>query len=377
MTVIYVAPEELEAVARSMSEAADEVEHCGRELMRVAVDAPSYEGQYGPWLEAMAVADDHDTRLMAEEIRERAHNLLSTAGAFRDADALDALGYVAWAATVRRLVEADYDSTGLVADWLRGPGRPPQIALNEWNLLTEDERRAILEGAWNSQWLWAHPAALAAVLTNDREGRDYLEQTALPQLSNSPSGRAVIEALLEHAPVKMLIIPEFARDISEWVQAHTGYGLPNLQLFGRFVIMYSPSQPGYIFAHEAVHLLARQSGVDPWSVAGGGGRPGFSLEMEREAYIVDHTIRLEAPHANEILTPDELRSRLRILAGYDNNAAFEMVKSIGRGDYDWFPPGNEPPRYWRADLRALGLPSGVIQAIEDAAQFPPLVPRPR
>ncbi|HEY4666020.1 MAG TPA: hypothetical protein VIH26_01830 [Anaerolineales bacterium] len=366
MTVIYVAPEELEAVARGMSEAADEVEHCGRELMRAAVDAPSYEGQYGPWLEAMAVADDHDTRLTAEEIRERAHNLLSTAGAFRDADALDALGHVAWAATVWRLVEADYDPTGLVADWLRGPGRPPQIALNEWNQLTEGERQAILEGAWNPQWLWAHPAALAAVLTDDREGQEYLEQTALPQLSNSPTGRAVIEALLEHAPVKMLIIPEFARDISEWVQTHTGKGLPNLQPFGRLVIMYSPSQPGHIFAHEAIHLMARQTGVDPWSIAGGIGRPGFSLQMEREAMIVESTIKfeLETRATERQLISEDIRVLTNL---QDHQAAFAKVDELGGQVYGWFPEGNTPVRDWRADLLDLGLGQETIVAIVEAA----------
>ena len=300
MTVIYVAPEELEAVARSMSEAADEVEHCGRELMRVAADAPSYEGQYGPWLEGMAVADDHDTRLMAEEIRERAAHLLQTAGAFRDADALDLLGYGAWATTLRRVVDADHDPTGLVAGWLREFGRPPQIPLNEWNLLTEDERRAILEGAWNSQWLWAYPAALAAVLTNDQEGREYLEQTALPQLSNSPSGRAVIEALLEHAPVRVIIAPDVVEDPQSWLRDHNLEWLGDLlkqagkevdtqleRLFGikglegllanglgaslqpasRNIIMISESEAGHVFAHEAVHLLARVSGVDPLTIA--------------------------------------------------------------------------------------------------------------
>lgn len=408
MTVIYVAPEELEAVARSMSEAADEVEHCGRELMRVAADAPSYEGQYGPWLEGMAVADDHDTRLMAEEIRERAHNLLSTAGAFRDADALDALGYVAWAATVRRLVEADYDPTGLVADWLRGPGRPPQIALKEWNLLTEEERQAILEGAWDSQWLWAHPAALAAVLTSDREGQEYLEQTALPQLSNSPTGRAVIEALLEHAPVRVIIAPEVVEDPQTWLRdrnlewlgdwlKQAGKELDNLfgtRLFGavsgsgldaslqpasRNIIMISENEPGHVFAHEAVHMLARVSGVDPLTIAGAfgpeGHQPGFSLAMEREAYVVEWTIRLEAPHPSDDV--DELRVQLRKLAGYDTNAAFEVVKGIGGGQYDWFPIGNDPPRHWRADLLALGLGSQVVEAIEDAAQFPPPPPLQR
>ena len=160
MTIIYVTPDELETVARSLSEAADEVKRCGQELLRVAMDAPIYEGQYGPWLEAMAAEDDHDTRLMAEEIRERSNHLVWTAGAFRDADELDLLGYGAWAAALRRVVEADHDPTGLIAGWVRALGRPPQIPLKEWGLLTEEERQAILEGAWDSQWLWAHPAAL-------------------------------------------------------------------------------------------------------------------------------------------------------------------------------------------------------------------------
>jgi hypothetical protein len=366
MAVIYVAPEELEAVARSMSEAADEVEHCGRELMRVAADAPSYEGQYGPWLEAMAVADDHDTRLMAEEIRERAHHLLQTAGAFRDADALDFLGYGAWATTLRRVVDADHDPTGLVAGWLRVLGHPPQIPLKEWNLLTEEDRRAILEGAWDSQWLWAHPAALAAVLTDDREGQEYLETTALPQLSNSPTGRAVVEALLEHAPVEMVIIPEFVRDISEWVEAQTGRGLPNLQPFGRLVIMYSPSQPGYIFAHEAVHLMARQTGVDPWSIAGGGGQPGFSLQMEREAMIVESTIKfeLETRATERQLISEDIRVLTNL---QDHQAAFAKVDELGGQVYGWFPEGNTPVRDWRADLLDLGLGQETIVATVEAA----------
>ena len=375
MTVISVAPEELETVARSMLESADEVEHCGRELLGVAAAAPSYDGQYAPWLEVMATEDDHDTRLLAEEMRVHANELLGIAGAFRDADLLDALGHGGWAVAIRRIVDAGHDPTGLTADWLGRLGRPPGINPHEWNLLTPEEKQPILEGAWNSAWLWANPASLAAALTNDREGQEYLERTALPQLSNSPTGRAVVEALLEHAPVKMVFLPGPVRDISEWVRAHTGSGLANLQLFGRLVIMYDPSQPGHIFAHEAVHLLARQAGVEPWSILGDRERPGFSLQMEREAMIVDHTIQIETPPRR--FGVQELRSQLRTLAGDDASAAFQLIKRLYAPHYDSFPPGYEPPRHWRADLLALGLGPEVIQAIEDEGQFPPPPPPPR
>jgi len=204
------------------------------------------------------------------------------------------------------------------------------------------------------------------VLTDDREGQEYLEQTALPQLSNSPTGRAVIEALLEHAPVKMLIIPEFARDISEWVQTHTGKGLPNLQPFGRLVIMYSPSQPGHIFAHEAIHLMARQTGVDPWSIAGGSGRPGFSLQMEREAMIVESTIKfeLETRATERQLISEDIRVLTNL---QDHQAAFAKVDELGGQVYGWFPEGNTPVRDWRADLLDLGLGQETIVAIVEAA----------
>lgn len=230
----------------------------------------------------------------------------------------------------------------------------------------------------------------------------------------------MVEALLKHAPVRVIIVPEVIDNpqkclkdhnlewLGNWLRQLPIQGIDrvldsgldaNLQPAFTNIIMVDGNQPGHIFAHEAVHLLARASGVDPstflgnwelrldtwpgekwWKLFGEQEeirqtQPGFSLQMEREAMIVEHTIRIEAPlPADDV--PD-LRSDLRILAGYDTNAAFEVVKKIGRGGYDWFPPGNEPPRYWRADLLALGLGPEVIRAIEDAAQFPPPPPSPR
>ena len=441
MTLIRVEPEVLDTVARSLIDSADEVERCGRKLLSVAASAPSYDGQYGPWLEAMAAEDEHDARLLAEEIRQHADDLLGLAGAFRDADALFALGHPGWATAIQRMVEAGYRPSGLAADWYHTTGHPPQISQEEWDQLSEQEKQAMLQGVWDPQWLWANPAALAFVLTDTREGREYLEKTALPQLSNSPTGRAVVEALLEHAPVAVVMMPQVLHDPQRWLRdgglqnwlrdhgldlaadwlVHSDiqateewiadlleqrdvHGInANLQPAFTNIIMLDPSQPGYIFAHEAVHLLARASGVDPATAAGEWElrwerpwpgdhwwrilgdelqphqvRPGYSLQMEREAMIVDTTIQLELmdpTQPNAQIQIDKLTRRLRTLAGYDANAAFDMIKTSHSPYYDDFPPGNDPPRHWRADLLALGLGPEVIEAIDDSVQSPP-PPRP-
>ena len=58
------------------------------------------------------------------------------------------------------------------------------------------------------------------------------------------------------------------------------------------------------------------------------GRLGFSLQVEREAMIVDRTIRIEAPDPRESLSPRPLAPEYRKLPSYGAIAARDMIKRL-------------------------------------------------
>ena len=255
--------------------------------------------------------------------------------------------------------------------------RPPQMSLADWkqqDMQATDEYLNKLKAAqtasqqqpadaWTQaelqrarNWLWSHPEALAAVLTDNPAGRDYLAKK-LPDLINSPTGCAVIEALLAHGQINVGFFP--------------GWPNASIQPWTGTIFMADNTQPAHVFAHEAVHYLARVTGVDPLSIAGDFElwryRPGFSLQMEREAYILEKTIQFELASGGE---KKRLANEIRTLIALDDTeAAFAMVQQYGGGAYDWYPTNNKPVRDWRVDLQQMGFGAEVLQAIVQAAWF--------
>jgi hypothetical protein len=152
MTKIHVDTEELNTVARDMLAIADELDGCGRDLLRAAAGAPSYDGQYGPWLAGLASESDHDLRLQSRWFRDNGQWLLRTATAFAEADMAEKSGYAAWAAVMREMVEQGLDPMELMPDWLRRLQRPPWISAEMWAALPPGERAETLRGL-QEQWL--------------------------------------------------------------------------------------------------------------------------------------------------------------------------------------------------------------------------------
>ncbi|HKZ54835.1 MAG TPA: hypothetical protein VJ123_05095, partial [Anaerolineales bacterium] len=184
------------------------------------------------------------------------------------------------------------------------------------------------------------------------------------------------------------------------------------------IYIYDMNQPETTFAHEALHLLQRLSGVDPRNIAGEvvvqvrvpgrdpaklwgdelglSYRPGFSLAMEREAYAIDLTIQFELAAAAARGAPTavaKVRKQDMINRSYEVHrltmegpaAAFREVLAQGRANhaptgasiYDPFPKGNDPPRDWRQDMARMSL-AAVVPHVERAAQHaaPPAAKQP-
>ncbi|HKZ55300.1 MAG TPA: hypothetical protein VJ123_07460, partial [Anaerolineales bacterium] len=74
-----------------------------------------------------------------------------------------------------------------------------------------------IEALRQSAWLWSHPDVLAAALTDNSRGQAYLGGI-LPHLQPSPTGRAVVEALLAHGKVNVDILPPELRALNGSVQ---------------------------------------------------------------------------------------------------------------------------------------------------------------
>jgi len=255
-----------------------------------------------------------------------------------------------------------------------------------------------------SAWLWSHPDVLAAALTDNPRGQAYLGGI-LPDLQPSPTGRAVVEALLAHGKVNVDILPPELRALNGSVQPW----VPSIYI-------YDMNQPETTFAHEALHLLQRLSGVDPRNIAGEvvvqvrvpgrdpakfwgdelgvRYRPGFSLAMEREAYAIDLTIQFELAEVAIRVAPNDPNlqkkvndrsDEVRRLTMQGPAAAFREVLAQGRPNhaptgasiYDPFAEGNNPPRDWRQDLARMRL-AAVVPHVERAAQHaaPPGAKRP-
>ena len=233
-------------------------------------------------------------------------------------------------------------------------------------------------------WLWNNPDVMAKSLTKNPEGQAYLENKVLPVLGQSPTGRVVIRTLLERGPVNVNFLPDWLVNPPKLIKPIYPGLHANIQPFGDTIFMFNDAQPGTVLAHEGVHLLARESGVDPETFIGHvlnpPYKPGMSLQMEREAYAVSLTIEFELVENDPSLPPnvkgpilDTLSNQIHSLTMGGPEAAFQAVLDIGRPNpsdpsaYDGFPTGNDPPRDWREDLSRMGL-GEVIPNIERATQ---------
>lgn len=147
----------------------------GSQLLRSASNARSYDGQYAPWVQALADQADHDLRILSEEVDELGLWTAHVATGFEEADAAEARGFGEWAAMIRSMVEQGLDPVGLMPVWARTMGRPPWIDQADWRDIPWEQRQQIIreyQQAWMEQqaridrlstppwerderWLWA------------------------------------------------------------------------------------------------------------------------------------------------------------------------------------------------------------------------------
>jgi len=145
LTDIYVDLEALRRMVRHLVHRGAEMPRWATTLVNRTIDARTYEGgQYGPWVRDLAGAAASRARTFAEELSEHGHWLRNVVTAFEEADAADVVGYGAWAAMIRAMVEEGQDPTSLIPDWARLRGCPPWVSAEDWLMYSADQRRAII-----------------------------------------------------------------------------------------------------------------------------------------------------------------------------------------------------------------------------------------
>jgi hypothetical protein len=123
---------------------AEDMSGTGKSLLRTTSDARSYDGQYAPWVQALAGEANHDIRTSADELNTLGQRLGCVAKAFEDADQAESVGDFAWALIMREMVERGEIPTGDWFVWRERFVRPPWISPEEWRLLTPEERRELV-----------------------------------------------------------------------------------------------------------------------------------------------------------------------------------------------------------------------------------------
>jgi len=101
MTSIKIEPEQLKQAALALDQAARRLRALGDEAAAAAMAAPSYDGQFGPRVEAAGLEAKADIRARADRLQEFSQELEGIAANFAEADAATLEGLAGLFATVR------------------------------------------------------------------------------------------------------------------------------------------------------------------------------------------------------------------------------------------------------------------------------------
>jgi hypothetical protein len=144
MTKIVVDIEALWRMVDKLSLTAEDMGEWGKYLLRSTSDARSYDGQYAPWVQAMAGEADHDIRASADEVNQLGRELRRVTQAFEDAEQAESVGDFAWALIMREMVERGEIPRGDWFEWREKIRKPPWISPEVWDLLSPEEKRELV-----------------------------------------------------------------------------------------------------------------------------------------------------------------------------------------------------------------------------------------
>lgn len=147
MTKIVVDVEALRRMVDWLSASGEDMSLWGKSLLNATSDARSYDGQYAPWVQALADEANHDINAYIHEVKNLSRRLEKIAKAFEDADQAELAGDFAWALIMREMVERGEIPTGDWFQWRQTISRPPWISPAVWRRLNREERAEIVLAA--------------------------------------------------------------------------------------------------------------------------------------------------------------------------------------------------------------------------------------
>ena len=176
MTFIRVDPPSLSEKARELEQYADQIRRLADRVVASAEGAPSFDGQFGPKVRALAGQAHAELSRRAVTLQDRAEQLAAIAARFEQADLESVAGMDRLAASMQSWVER---SGATLAGWARSPSG--QFFLQRLSSLASvvDESEqpwwAPIVLGWQSTWSWFDRTVGAPI----REGlRPRVESTA-------------------------------------------------------------------------------------------------------------------------------------------------------------------------------------------------------
>jgi uncharacterized protein YukE len=155
MSTIRVDPPSLSEKAKELEQYADELRRLADRVVASADGAPSFDGQFGPKVRALAAQAHADLSRRAATLQDRAEQLASIAARFEQADLESVAGMERVAVSMQSWVER---SGATLAGWARSPygqsffqrlSSPASMAD-----VSEQPWWAPIMLGWQSTWSW-------------------------------------------------------------------------------------------------------------------------------------------------------------------------------------------------------------------------------
>ena len=190
MTKIRVDPPLLREQAKVLEQHAEEMHQLAHQVLSSAESVPSYDGQFGPKVRALAAQAQAELSRRSADIHERAEQLGAIAARFEQADLESVAGMERLAVTMQSWLER---SGATLAGWVRSPSGQSFFqrlsSLASVADVSEQPWWAPIVLGWQSSWLW-FDRTLGAPIRGGLRPRvgstDPTSQTVTPIVTPTP-----------------------------------------------------------------------------------------------------------------------------------------------------------------------------------------------
>jgi hypothetical protein len=155
MTNIRVDPASLRQKAKELEQHAEQMRNLAERVLRSAESAPSYDGQFGPRVRALAAEAHAELTRRASDVRESAEQLCDTAARFEQVDLETVAGMEGLALRMQGWVDR---SVGVLTAWAQSPSGQ-SFSQRVSSLASEAEEGdhpwwAPIVLGWQGTWAW-------------------------------------------------------------------------------------------------------------------------------------------------------------------------------------------------------------------------------